>query len=166
MKGGEKVGEMDTKLYDDQEISQLQALPKRVTNPNARWSEKPKVRPSHRQRNYKVTGQDSEPRFSIYLRQNLNDPNDYSCGILYIPRSSPSLTLARYNGSSHPHGTISYRPHIHRATEKAILAGRKPESEAEETNRYRTLCGALACLVEDFNVSGLQTQHDQPRMFQ
>lgn len=76
------------------------------------------------------------------------------------------MTLARYNGSSHPHGDISYRPHIHRATEKAILAGRKPESEAEETNRYRTLQGALACLVKDFNVMGLQTQRDQPRMFQ
>ncbi len=157
---------MNTKLYDDQEIAQLQALPKRVTNPNARWLKKPKGRPSHRQRNYKVTGQDSEPRFSIYLRENLNDTSDFSCGILYIPRSSPSLTLARYNGSSHPHGDISYRPHIHRATQKAILAGRKPESEAEETNRYRTLSGALACLVEDFNVSGLQTQHDQPRIFQ
>ena len=156
---------MNLKLYTDEEIAELRSTPKRVTNPNARWLKKPKLKPAHRQRNFKGSGKDREIRFSVYLRQNLTDENDFSCGISYRPRGSSSLTLARYNGSSHPHGDISYRPHIHRATERAIVAGRKPESEAEETNRFETLDGALACLVEDFNITGLKTRHDEPRMF-
>ena len=74
------------------------------------------------------------------------------------------LTLARYNGPGHEHGDILYRPHIHRATEKAIASGRKPEREAEETGRYQTLDGALACLLEDFSIAGLRAEHDHPRL--
>ena len=54
---------------------------------------------------------------------------------------------------------------LHRASERAISAGRKPESEAEETDRFETLEGALACLIEDFNVSGLTARPDEPRLF-
>lgn len=150
--------------YSDQELAELQSVPKRVVNPRARWLKKPKVRPVHKQRTYQVTAEDDGRRFSVYLRQNLLDTSDFSCGISYLPAVGTSLTLARYNGSSHVHGDISYRAHIHRATERAIAAGKKPESEAEETNRYETLGGALACLVEDFHLDGLSTQHDQLRM--
>ena len=158
---------MNTKLYTDSEIITLRSMPKRITNPRARWLEKPRGRPAHRQRNFQASGQqDEEARFSVYQRQNLNDDSDFSCGITYLPPGGPSLTLARYNGPSHVHGNIAYRPHIHRASERAIAAGRKPESEAEATNRFETLEGALACLMEDFNLTGLNAQKDdQPRMF-
>lgn len=157
---------MNTKPYSDEELTTLRSTPKRIINPGARWSEKPKGRPAHRQRNFQASGgQDDEVRFSVYQRQNLNDESDYSCGISYHPPGSPSLTLARYNGPSHPHGAISYRPHIHRATEEAIAAGKKPESQAEETGRFETLEGALACLMEDFNLTGVNPQSDhQTRM--
>lgn len=103
-------------------------------------------------------------RFEVYQRQNLADENDFSCGIAYLPHGRPPLTLARYNGPSHPHGEITYLPHIHRASEQAMAAGRRPESEAEETDRFSTLEGALACLVEDFSLTGLDAQPDQPRL--
>ena len=77
--------------------------------------------------------------FSIYQRQNRADRSDFSCGIAYLPRGGPPLTLARYNGPGHAHGDIAWRSHIHRATEEAIAAGGKPEREAEETGRYGTL---------------------------
>ena len=51
-----------------------------------------------------------------------------------------------------------------RATEEALLAGRKPECKAEETDRYTTLDGATACLLEDYHVAGLSAQHDHPRL--
>ena len=79
----------------------------------------------------------TKDRFSIYLRQNLNDESDFSCGISYLPHGSQSLTLARYNGPSHEHGEIVYRTHIHRATERAIAMGKKPESEADKTDPVR-----------------------------
>lgn len=146
---------MTIKLYTEEELDRLRAMPKRVVNPRARWSEKPAKRPVHRQRNFQVVGEEGDGwRFQIYQRQNLDELDDFSCGIAYLPRSAPPLTLARYNGPSHEHGDIAWRPHIHRASEQAIAQGRKPESEAEETARFDTLEGALACLLEDFRVSG------------
>ena len=157
---------MSTRLYTDEELEVLKSIPKRVSNPGARWLPKPKLNPGHRQRRFQASGDgDEETRFSIYQRENLNDELAFSCGISYLPRGGPSLTLARYNGPSHEHGTISFRPHIHRATEGAIAAGKKPESEAEETTRFETLEGAMACLIEDFNLTGIRAQHDRPRLF-
>ena len=154
---------MNVRLYTKAELEGLRALPKRVTNPRARWLEKPKARPAHRQRNFQAVGQQDETaRFLIYQRRNLADESDFSCGITYLARDGSSLTLARYNGPGHEHGAIAYRPHIHRATEEAIAAGGKPEREAEETERYETLEGALACLIDHFNLDGISARHDQP----
>ncbi len=153
------------KLYTEADLATLQSMQKRIVNPGARWLEKPKTRPVHRQRAFQVSGgSDDEARFLIYQRENLLDKFDYSSGILYLPRGASSLTLARYNGPSHEHREIVYRTHIHRASEKAIAAGLKPESDAEETDRFETLEGALACLVNDFNVTGIRAQQDnEPR---
>lgn len=157
---------MSIRRYTDEEIDALRSAPKRVINPGARWSDKPRVRPAHRQRRFQASGQqDEDVRFSIYQRQNLVDECDFSCGIAYFPPGGLPLVLARYNGPSHEHGAVVYRAHIHRTSERAISAGRKPESEAEETDRFMTVEGALACLIEDFNVSGLKARHDEPRLF-
>ena len=36
---------------------------------------------------------------------------------------------------------------------------------AEETTRYETLEGALACLIEDFRLSGIRANPDHPSLF-
>ena len=51
------------------------------------------------------------------------------------------------------------------SAEQAILAGKKPESQAESTDRFETLEGALACLIEDFGLRGLSAEPDKPRLF-
>ena len=156
---------MNIKPYTDTELDDLRSMPKRVTNPGARWSEKPKARPGHRQRILQARGQEDErDRFSIYMRENLSDESDFSCGISFLPHGGQSLTLARYNGPSHEHGDIIYRTHVHRATENAIAEGRKPEAAAQETDRFTTLEGALARLIEDFNLRGLRARPDAPRL--
>ena len=156
---------MTIRLYSDDELESLRAVPKLVTNPGARWSEKPVRAPVHRQRSFKAVGQSAEGlRFEVYQRQNIQDPADYSCGIAHISLDGSRLTLARYNGPGHEHGDIFHRPHIHRTTAEAIASGRKPEREAAETDRYETLEGALACLVANFNVVGISPSHDTPRL--
>lgn len=156
---------MVAKLYTEAELDALRSMSKRITNPRARWLEKPKARPAHRQRSFQVSGEDDEEtRFLVYQRQNLDDEQDFSCGISYLPRGAQPLTLARYNGPSHEHGDIVYRTHIHRASETAIASGRKAEADASETGRFQTIDGALACLTEDFNVNGVDVQHDAPRL--
>ena len=137
-------------------------MEKRVTNPGARWVTKP----GHRQRNFKVDGLgDDAARFEVDQRQNDSDANDFSCGIAYLPPGGRRLTLGRYNGPSHTHGSISYRPDIHRATASAITAGKKPEYSAEETDRFSSLDGAFRCLIEDFRLRGITVpEPDQPRL--
>ncbi len=95
----------------------------------------------------------------------MDDANDFSCGLALIQTGGKPLSLIRYNGSSHRHGDIHYRCHIHRATAESMNAGKKIDSHAEETNRYRTLGGALACLIEDCSVQGLKARHDEPDLF-
>ena len=156
---------MTIRLYTDEELEALRVMPKRVTNPRSQWSEKPSKAPVHRQRSFKVVGNTKEePRFEIYQRQSIQDDVDYSCGIVYVSLDGSRLTLARYNGPGHEHGNILYQTHIHCATARAIASGRKPEREAEKTERYETLEGALACLIEDHNVSGIHAGRDQPRL--
>ena len=155
----------NNRLYTDEELDALRTMPKRIDNPRSRWSEKPAGAPSHRQRSFKARGGgDEQSVFEIYQRQNIQDDADFSCGIVHVALDGSRLTLARYNGSGHEHGDILYRPHIHRATEKAIASGRRPEREAEGTDRYQTLEGALACLLEDFSIAGLRAEHDHPRL--
>lgn len=153
---------MTEQLFSDADLKTYLSLPKRITNPDARWRDKP----GHRQRNYNaVSKSDAAVRFRIYLRQNINDEKDFSCGLFLIPKGGKSLSLARYNGSSHRHGSIAYHCHIHRATATAINTGEKSDSHAEETDRYWTLAGALACLIEDCAVQGLTAEPDQPELF-
>ena len=157
-----KDADMNSKLYSDQDLEDLRRMPKRVTNPGARWSEKP----GHKQRNLQAVGeQGHDANFVVYLSQNLRDERDFSCGIAYIPKGGRRLTLARYNGPSHRHGVIAYRPHVHRATAAAIADGRKPESQATETDRFETLDGALKCLIDDFVLRGVKVpQHEEGRL--
>ena len=153
---------MAIKLYSDDELVELQAVPKMVTNPGARWIAKP----GHRQRNFQVVAGDvGEIAFAIYQRQSVLDDSDFSCGIAFLAPGATRLTLARYNGPSHIHGEIEFHPHIHRATARAIAAGKKPESEADETDRFTTLDGAFRCLLEDFHVDGIvPPESDQGRL--
>ena len=154
---------MNPRSYTEEDLAALRAMPKRATNPQARWLDKPKAAPSHRQRSIEVQGE-GDALFKIYQRKSLQDPNDFSCGIRYYRVGATPLTLARYNGPSHVHGDIHYRTHIHRATADAISAGRRPESKADKTDRYTTLEGATACLLEEFHIVGFLAKRDQPRL--
>ena len=151
--------------FTDVELRKLRGLPKRVCNLGARWSEKPTTHPVHRQCTFRATATSKDKgkhQFLIYQRENFRDKQDFSCGIVSQIPSGPRLTPARYYGPAHQHGPIRYRPHIHQATGAAIEAGSKPEHAAEETDRYTDFIGALACLIEDFKLSGIPARHTQP----
>lgn len=157
---------MTIRLYTDEGLDLLRTMRKQVTNPGARWSEKPAGAPVHRQRSFEARGEgDGDSRFEVYQRQNIRDGADFSCGIAHVSLDGSRLTLARYNGPGHEHGDILYRPHIHRATARAMASGKKPEHQAAETDRFETLEGALTCLIDDFNVVGLLPSRDKPRLF-
>ena len=142
------------------------SVPKHLTNPQARSKEIE----GRQQQNYKVVAtDDSGYRFEIYKRQNLRPgmEDDFSCGISWVAPNGETLTLARYNGKAHSHRNkiektnLKYSCHIHKATERYILANKKPEGFAEESHRYSSIDGAIHCLVVDCNISGLKTKSDK-----
>lgn len=138
-----------------------------MTNPNVRN----KIKGKHIERDYKVVGEGIEDMsFSIFVRQNNMIEDDFSAGLIWNMPSGETLTLCRYNGSSHEHRNpleetrLNRTCHIHTATQRYILKNKKAECFAEETNRYQTVEGALHCLLLDCNVSGIQSTPDEPRL--
>ncbi|TCT10953.1 hypothetical protein [Paralcaligenes ureilyticus] len=141
----------------DEEIDRLLTLPKTVLNPRARG----KIERGARKINYDLSS--DAGRFSLYIRQNVRISFNFSCGLLYFGQAgAEKITLARYNGSDHPHanaieesGRTIHGCHIHKATARYIAAGMKPESYAELTSRYTDLRGAIVALVDDCRITGL-----------
>ena len=148
-------------LLSNDALKDLRSTSKRVRNPGARWREKPG---RHLQRNFTVDAEGGEV-YRIYQRQNLDDERDFSCGLALVQPGGRPLTLIRYNGSSHVHGKLRYCCHIHRATAEALVAGQRIDSYAEETDRYRTLEGAFACLISDCAVQGVSADRDERDLF-
>lgn len=147
-------------MITDHEIALLLAEAKVVTTPKARRREQRKS--AHA--SYSVTSAASASAFEIYTRQNLIDPENYSCGLIYKHPGGTDITLARYNGSNHEHRNpleggelIRFKCHIHRATQRYIELGDKAEKYAETTDRYTDLAGAIRCLLLDWNISGFHT---------
>ena len=141
-------------------FEELRLMSKKVTNPKAQWVDRPKNRIGHQQRNFQAVAVDIvEINFGVYMRRNLVIEEDFSCGIEYRPFAGSPLMLARYNGPGHWHRdadkVIAHRPHIHKASEMAISLGKKPDWFADETDRFETLEGALACLIEDYSLTGI-----------
>lgn len=145
-------------MITDEEISSLQSKGKVVTNPKAKSREQRKSV----QANYSVETLEGQEKFELYTRQNLMDPENYSCGLIYKHPSGAHITLARYNGSNHEHRNplengelIRFKCHIHWATQRYIELGDKAEKYAETTERYVDLQGAIRCLLVDWNITGL-----------
>ncbi|MGI9229819.1 MAG: DUF6978 family protein [Gammaproteobacteria bacterium] len=140
------------------DIKNLIEMPKLIENPSAQW----KTFRGSQQRNYTARG--NGYLFRLFERQNKKDTDNFSCGLGVVKPDSQLLILLRYNGCSHTHGDIKYACHIHKATEQAIVDGKKAESFATPTDEYRTLKDALYCLCRDANISGL-VDLQQPNLF-
>ena len=159
---------MGVESLNDAKISELLVCQKRVTNPTSREKTKGK----HIETNYNLVDvATGELSFCLYLRQNTIIADDFSCGLRWNMPSGEVVTLARYNGSSHMHKNhleneeLDFEHHVHKATQKYILAGKKPEGYAEKSSKYSTLKGALHCLITDCSITGIASEADHPDLF-
>ncbi|MBX6966021.1 hypothetical protein [Alcaligenes faecalis] len=150
-------------ILSDEEIERLLALPKTISNPKARR----KVQKKSMRINYTVLAEGAA--FEVYVRQNQLVADAFSCGLTYLPQSGDKVTLMRCNGPYHPHGnplegvsTIGVCCHIHKATHRYMVAGRKPEHYAEPTNLYSDVNGALLTLMDQCNITGLDIKSADP----
>ena len=149
---------MESVIYTDLQIEEFLKEKKLVKNPKARWSEQRRSK----RRNFDIVSIDGRRHYTLYIRQNMLLPENFSCGLrIEIPGKEP-LTLIRYNGCDHPHENplegedVSFHCHIHRATERYMELGKKPEHYASVTDRYTCCEGALRCLLSDCNIAGIQ----------
>lgn len=157
---------MSLETLNDKKIHELLTCLKRVDNPSARE----KLIDKDMRKDYRVSSIDNSHEFILFTRQNTLIPESFTAGLRWKSKTGEEIILLRCNGSDHIHGNkiekTTFGPvcHIHSATERYILAGKKVESFAEMTNQYQTLEGALNYLVRFANISGITTRPDQPRL--
>jgi hypothetical protein len=155
-------------LLTDPEIDALLGMPKRVENPGAKLRTVNK----HTQRDFRVVSTDGKHEFALFVRQSTVLPDSFSAGLRWLSKSGEDVMLARFNGPSHPHTNaiegqrFSFECHIHLATERYLAVGKKDEGFASPTQDYKTLNGALYCLIKRCNISGLSTQPEESDLFE
>lgn len=126
-------------LLSDLEISDLMAESKRLPS---RFAERLRLRSKrgHKEAQLDVIGEKGS-QFSIVLRQNLQNPLDFTAILAYqIPNTNTLFRLRRYNGKSHEHTNRLERErfygfHIHLATERYQQLGLREDAYAQPTNR-------------------------------
>lgn len=159
---------MGLEVITDEVIARLLQSKKVVENPRAR-----KKRDSGNERVTYILSDDEENRFNLYLRQNYKPgmADAFSCGLSWILPSGETFTLVRYNGPSHTHpnklenSRLKFVCHIHKSSKRYLDETGKADGYAEETKRYKTLEGALHCMIYDNNIEGLTAQPDQQELF-
>jgi len=159
---------MGLEIITDELIEHLLKTSKTVENPKAR-----KKKDSGHERVTYILSDTEGNRFNLYLRQNYKTGMEdaFSCGLSYILPSGEAFTLIRYNGPSHNHPNklenekLGYVCHIHKSGKRYLEETGRADGYAEATTRYSTLQGALSCLLEDCNISGLTANSDQPSLF-
>jgi len=158
---------MASEILTDEQIKSLVDMPKRVENPGAKSRSEGK----HTRRDFRVKSLDEKYEFALFTRQSSLLPDSFSAGLRWLSQSGETIMLVRFNGASHPHSNtlegerFEFEPHIHQATERYLAAGKKDEGYAEVTKEYKTINGALHCLVKKCNIAGLTTQADEPDLF-
>lgn len=145
---------IDTSKITDMEIKKWLASPKTIVE-----KETMQMKNGMKKRNIKL--KDNKNNFyQIYLRQNIQNKNDFSCGLSLELENKTYFTLVRCNGNSHIHTNslekekLEYCFHIHLATEKYIKAGKKADGFAEKTDEYDTIEKACQFLLKKCNIGG------------
>ncbi|WP_377154749.1 hypothetical protein ACFJIX_21630 [Roseateles sp. UC29_93] len=138
-----------TKLMTDESIKALIEMPKTVRNPRTRWIEQKRSM----RRTFDAESVDGRFKFRVYQRQNLEDPDAFSCGLSLLDLDGEEVTLVRCNGPYHSHGNplegerLDFLSHVHFATERYMAEGRKAEHFAIRCDAYVDLCGATRHLA-------------------
>jgi hypothetical protein len=158
---------MSVLTLTDAQIDELLRMPKRVQNPASREREEGK----HLRRDYRVLSDDGRHEFILFTRQSTIIRNGFSAGLRWRSKTGEETILLRCNGSDHAHVNAIERDrfeaafHIHRATERYILAGKRSEGRADPSDVFWTVSGALHEVMRIANISGLNSRADAQELF-
>lgn len=157
---------MSLETLTDEQISGLLGCAKRVESKGRQRTEGKHIR-----RDFRVVSDDGRHEFVLFTRQSTVISDSFSAGLRWRSKTGEEVILMRCNGSDHAHANsierdeMSARTHVHRATERYILAGKKAETFAQATSAYTTLGGALHELAHLANIEGLDTKPDEGDLF-
>lgn len=147
--------------YSQQELEDLIACPKRVTEPPRKDLEEAR---GHKRNRMGLTSVDGQHDFFLFIRVNSTFAENFSVGLTYISREDGrELALLRCNGS---HGDINrsfaggahFTYHVHRTEAARVNAGENSLAEATETTAFATLDEAIACCCRGAHIQGWE-QH-------
>jgi hypothetical protein len=156
------------KPYTDQEIAYLITCPKKIVEPPKKEM---KIEYGHK-RNSMELRSENEDKFTVFMRVNIDFPENFSIGLDYWPKDEKgNLPLLRCNG---PHGEVSellnqpkthFVPHVHKAKEENIIAGLRAEKGAEPTGEYITFEQALTYFLNFINIKDVESYFQRhPRL--
>ena len=158
---------MSVLTLTDAQIEELLRMPKRVQNAASRERQEGK----HLRRDFRVLSEDGRHEFVLFTRQSTIVKNGFTAGLRWRSKTGEEVILLRCNGSDHAHvnalegDRFAEAFHIHRASERYILAGKRSEGRAEATETYRTVGGALHVLIRLASISGINSKADEEDLF-
>lgn len=161
-----------TRTYTDDELSDLIACPKVITNPPHREM---RLDGQHwRNEMDLVASDDKALTFHVFMRRNDNIPENFSIGLDFRHvEERDTICLLRCNG---PHGRYlgqrdpaHIRRHIHYARAENIEAGARAERGGVETDEYSSYEDALAYFLQQTGIEHAEEYfpaHRQPPLFE
>jgi hypothetical protein len=138
--------------FTEELIHMPKYIPKGIKNPF-----KPKEDNGHLRSSISLTCNKPEYRFTLSTRKLIKDPTDFSVVFTYIDVNGREYIIRRFNGDHGRHyhnrtGQYISGPHIHTITESAQRDLHKDETDAVETNQYKTLEQAIEFALRQLNI--------------
>ncbi len=138
--------------FTEELIRMPKYIPKDVKNPF-----RPKEDNGHFRSSVSLACDNPEYKFTLSTRKLIKDPTDFSVVFTYIDVNGREYIIRRFNGDHGRHyhnrtGQYISGPHIHTITESAQRDLHKDETDAVETNQYKTLEQAIEFALRQLNI--------------
>jgi hypothetical protein len=152
--------------YTDEDLAQLITCQKRITQPPRKdmRSEGQMLR-----NEMELVSLDGEHSFHVFMRQSRTFSENFSLGIVYLPKDEPrSFCIFRCNGR---HGGTKIHPyhsrcHIHLSKAEDVNAGLRVERHIEPIGDYAAFLDALNFFLDKINVTAADLSQYFPNTIQ
>lgn len=153
-------------IYTDKDLSQFIACPKKISqSPRKDMKEDG----SHLRNDMELESTDGKHGFRVFMRQNMDLPENFSIGMDYLPKDEPgSFCLIRCNGTHGANKAHSHHLtcHIHRSNAEDVNAGLRVERHIEQTGEYAAFRDALRYFLSAVNVQAADLSQYFPSLTQ
>ena len=148
---------IEPRRYNQEEIDELIACPKTVSEPPRREMKQDR---GHFRNDLRLKSTDQKCEFRAFMRRSEDFPENFSIGLAFLPKDGTGeLVLLRCNG---PHGAFNdaFDPdhphfdfHVHRASAAMIDTGLRAEKSATVNRDFASYEEALQYFVRSANIT-------------